>query len=688
MIDSALDPLEMILRQCAAAAPNPWYPSAYARANGISRDDLDPYLDRLRLGGWIRLTDWVQGFGQGYALTPEGQRVLQNPRDLARLLTGKLQARPKEEPVLDLADRRDTPLARGEAVRAVWLDAVTPVVTYAILAVNLLVFLVGLVLYAYRHHAVAAFLSPVPTNDPNVSSILHLTGALTGRDIVHGKWWRLLSCCFVHIGPLHLGLNMFFLYMIGSFQERVWGHGRYLLLYLIAGLGGSCAMVIIRPEATGAGASGALWGLMAADAAWIFLNRRYIGSQAATWLRQLTSMFFLNVLISLAPGISAAAHFGGGAVGLITAVLLNEERFARGGKRWLTRLGLAAIPTLCLVALLKPAAVGALVKNERMTHNWELLDLEERYLVPAGGLERAAFRLVAGKVEPLQRDKRKVPSVQEVSDAIAILREAREQLDQGAAILRKAGPYRNPEIEHERQSQVKRFEHIIQVFEATELQILAPILRDAERGAQQVYQDKIKPLHQEKVPDPEKRREAIAALSEARARFRAGLDLLQGTGPFSVPALQEERRRETELAQKQYEELQRLEIDTIRPQADASDRAARRVYQKVEPLLKLDPIARDAETVKVLIADLQEEQAKLDHLAVLLDQVGPCQDGRAEKVRQTRAQLLKAEAKVLGSAARRLQLGNQWTKVETDEFAEQLKQRDELRSRWKQLLQR
>jgi len=84
-----LDSLETILRQCAEAAPSPWYPSAYARTRGIPRDDLDPDLDRLRMAGLIHLTDWVQGQGQGYALTPDGEHVLQTPRELARLRAGQ-----------------------------------------------------------------------------------------------------------------------------------------------------------------------------------------------------------------------------------------------------------------------------------------------------------------------------------------------------------------------------------------------------------------------------------------------------------------------------------------------------------------------------------------------------------------------------------------------------------------------
>src|SRR5262249_50096678 len=98
MADLAIHPLEAILRQCAEAAPQPWYPSTYAQATGVPRDRLDADLDLLRLGGLVHLTDWVQGKGQGYALTDTGREVLQSPRLLARLRSGSVPVFRDEAP--------------------------------------------------------------------------------------------------------------------------------------------------------------------------------------------------------------------------------------------------------------------------------------------------------------------------------------------------------------------------------------------------------------------------------------------------------------------------------------------------------------------------------------------------------------------------------------------------------------
>ena len=85
MSDRAVPSLDALLRLCGEAAPAPWYPSVYAREAGISRDSLDPDLEKLRMGGLIHLTEWVQGRGQGYKLTPVGEQVLGSPRALSHL---------------------------------------------------------------------------------------------------------------------------------------------------------------------------------------------------------------------------------------------------------------------------------------------------------------------------------------------------------------------------------------------------------------------------------------------------------------------------------------------------------------------------------------------------------------------------------------------------------------------------
>src|SRR5262249_29599216 len=161
---------------------------------------------------------------------------------------------------------------------------------------------------------------------------------------------------------------MWSLYVLGRIQEGLWGHGRFLAIYLVAGLGGSCAMVIANPLGIGAGASGAIFGLMSSLTVWLVLNRRFLGARATAFLRRLMWVFLLNVFISTLPHISAAAHFGGAVTGLLAAALLHEQRFRRGIVRFACLVGVFALPALSLTAV---------AEAPRFDDRWDKLEYEK-----------------------------------------------------------------------------------------------------------------------------------------------------------------------------------------------------------------------------------------------------------------------------------------------------------------------
>ncbi len=80
-------------------------------------------------------------------------------------------------------------------------------------------------------------------------------GANFGPWTLDGEWWRLLTCTFVHGGLIHIGLNMWVLWDIGQFVERLAGNVGFLLLYVLSGLFGSLASVYWNPEVLSVGAS-------------------------------------------------------------------------------------------------------------------------------------------------------------------------------------------------------------------------------------------------------------------------------------------------------------------------------------------------------------------------------------------------------------------------------------------------
>ncbi len=339
------DLMELILRECAHTSEHPWYPTEFATNTGVEKATLDESLDQLRMAGLIRLTEWVPGKGQGYQITEDGEAVLDSPRLLDQLHqhgTINRKVKPVLEPVV--FEEKPTGWDRAQEVRDSLITPIRPWVTQTLLVLNIANYLLGLSLAA-QEGVINEFLS-----FGAVGNILRTTGSLGGMsDILSGQWWRLLSCCFVHAGLLHLGMNMYVLFAIGRMLEQMWGHYRYLALYLIAGLGGSVAAVIFRQDTGLVGASGAICGLIGSMLGWILMNKKYLPPQmASAWTRNILTNIVLIVVISLLPRVSAEGHFGGGIVGFLVAIPLNLNRFGKGYEKWLGVLGVALIPVLIL----------------------------------------------------------------------------------------------------------------------------------------------------------------------------------------------------------------------------------------------------------------------------------------------------------------------------------------------------
>ena len=151
-------------------------------------------------------------------------------------------------------------------------------------------------------------------------------GADYGLRTLNGEWWRLLSSVFVHIGALHLFLNMWCLWNLGRLAERMFGNWTFLAIYLLSGLGGSLASVLWDPSIVSAGASGAVFGVAGGLAAfWYFgkiaLPRSIIKRDFASIL----TFVGYNLVFGFAIGIvNNAAHLGGLLVGLGLGALLHR----------------------------------------------------------------------------------------------------------------------------------------------------------------------------------------------------------------------------------------------------------------------------------------------------------------------------------------------------------------------------
>jgi rhomboid protease GluP len=357
--------LQTLLVHIGQAEPEPWYPSEFAKATDIPRDTLDEPLNLLRMLGLAELTEWVSGRGQGYRLTERGREVAGQPIQLVRLLQQTLAGQYQAFSPPEQDKNTEAPLTtfeRGEQIRRALLSNDKPVVCYILFWLMVGIWAFGLVVSVLVGVPLNRYIVGT-TNDP-----LLLLGGLHGLPLLHGEWWRLLSCMFLHIGFIHLLVNGYSLRMLGPLLERLYGGWRFAVLYLLSGLIGSIAAVIVSPDVLSAGASGAIWGLLGGLCAWLYLNRQHLPARLVSQVAQdLTFVILLNVVISLAPGISASAHFGGGLAGVLVGALLVEHRYRRG----LARL-------LCLLTLLVllPTALGYLRSAMRTDPRW--LEMQER----------------------------------------------------------------------------------------------------------------------------------------------------------------------------------------------------------------------------------------------------------------------------------------------------------------------
>jgi rhomboid protease GluP len=186
-------------------------------------------------------------------------------------------------------------------------------ITPAIIIINLIIF-------------AAMLVSGVSPIDPNIEQLLKW-GADYGPVTLSGQWWRLLSCAFVHIGTLHLALNMWCLWLTGRLAERMFGNWTFLALYLFSGLGGSIASVWWNPTIVSAGASGAVFGVAGGVVAFWQLGKSSI--PRAVVKKNLTIVLaftFYNLFFGFfKSGIDNAAHLGGLVTGLALGALLQRS---------------------------------------------------------------------------------------------------------------------------------------------------------------------------------------------------------------------------------------------------------------------------------------------------------------------------------------------------------------------------
>jgi membrane associated rhomboid family serine protease len=199
-------------------------------------------------------------------------------------------------------------------------------VTYALIAINVLIYLIGASQGA-------------GLNNPGGSLYAKLW--LDAPQFHDGGWWRLVTTMFLHASVLHIAFNMFALWVIGRPVEQHLGTARYIGLYLVSGLAGSAGALLQTPGVT-VGASGAIFGILGAMLVIEWQATGRLGGNAMT-------LIVINLVISFAiPGISWGGHVGGLIGGIL--VTLAYAHWSDRGRAQYGQLGLGGVLGLVIVA--------------------------------------------------------------------------------------------------------------------------------------------------------------------------------------------------------------------------------------------------------------------------------------------------------------------------------------------------
>jgi membrane associated rhomboid family serine protease len=249
------------------------------------------------------------------------------------------------------ADRRAPPEERGAiANRIAWLLKETghdfearrqfnrargayathvPVVTYAIIAICAVLFGIDAVLSegaTLRGGFLSGSVGPLGDQ--------HL---INGFLVADGEWWRIITSAFFHLGLIHLGFNMYVLYLYGPIVERMYGRLEYAAIYLLCAAGGGVLTILVDPRQFAAGASGAIFGIIGLLFAVSRRHHAVLGREARSMMAGIGSyLVFLLLFTFLVPNISWTGHLGGLVVGAVLGFVLPPTGVATLSGMWRT----------------------------------------------------------------------------------------------------------------------------------------------------------------------------------------------------------------------------------------------------------------------------------------------------------------------------------------------------------------
>ncbi len=200
-------------------------------------------------------------------------------------------------------EQSPAPGGPGSGVR---LPLARPVVTYVLLGILVLVFVADAVL-----------------TQVTGQRIVFLLGAQWNELVAAGQYWQLLTAIFLHAGLTHLAFNAYALFILGRDIESLYGSLWFTVVYLLAGLGGSVAWYLLGSSDPSVGASGAIFGLMGAEAAFFVRNQQLFGAFGRQRLKNVAVLLAINFVLGFTiPNVNYIAHLGGLVTGFLVGLVL------------------------------------------------------------------------------------------------------------------------------------------------------------------------------------------------------------------------------------------------------------------------------------------------------------------------------------------------------------------------------
>ena len=168
-----------------------------------------------------------------------------------------------------------------------------PYVTYSIIAITVISYVLQLV-----------------SESTFGTDLLIVYGARINEAILAGELWRFITPALLHGSVPHIAFNMYALFSFGTGLERHFGHGRFFLLYLLGAFTGNVASFLFSTGYS-VGASTAVFGLLGAEAIFLYQNRKLFAGQFGRAIQNVIFIAAINLFLGLQPGIDNWGHIGG-----------------------------------------------------------------------------------------------------------------------------------------------------------------------------------------------------------------------------------------------------------------------------------------------------------------------------------------------------------------------------------------